>query len=219
VQKTQKLIETNSVTGKDAHTYTMISGAGVSILAFSVALTAFVHSVLTFEGAQTAMMWLESLKVQSTLHHLQCVAYQNVICLFLQLSETIHPGASMPCRHTCSSSPMQPLPYYNALSTSIASFYSLRHLLQHTANFFNLQHQVVSVGNGRTQLFATDYGLISWLDFCGSTMTCFAYRLEAERLTSAGVFSYYDTLLHMCPHTTVYVSHPLFGVRNAVTPQ
>jgi hypothetical protein len=52
VQKTQKLIETNSDTGKNAHTYTMISGAGVSILAFSVALTAFVHSVLTFEGAQ-----------------------------------------------------------------------------------------------------------------------------------------------------------------------
>ena len=118
----------------------------------------------------------------------------------------------------CTDSPMQPLPYYNA-STSIASFYSLRHLLLHTFNFFYLQHQVVSVGNGRTQLFATDYGLISWLDFCGSTMTCFAYRLEAERLTSAGGFSYYDTLLHMCQHTTVYVSHLLFGVRNVVTRQ
>ena len=66
VQKTQKLKETHSDVGRNAHTYTKISGAGVSILAFSVALTAFVHSVLTFEGAQTAMMWLESLKVQST---------------------------------------------------------------------------------------------------------------------------------------------------------
>jgi hypothetical protein len=46
--------------------------------------------------------------------------------------------------------------------------------------------------------FRVAFGLISFLDFCGSTVTCYNYRCEAQRLTRAG-----DERLRMIHRTAV----------------